>query len=357
MKIARIEQFFPRNRTRLVKITTDSGLIGWGETTLEGKPKSTHAAVDELTDYLLGKDPLRIEHHWQHIYRSAFFRGGPVLMTALSGIDQALWDIAGKHFGVPVYQLLGGAVRDRIRVYAHWGIHDLTESSLEVARTRLDWLRQRGYTAFKAGPGGMWRAHEPPAVIDAFVKRAYLMREWVGPAVELAFDFHAKMTPALAVEVCQEIKGMRPMFVEEPVPQETPDAMKLVSSQVTFPIATGERLLTRWEFRRLFEVGAVALIQPDVAHAGGISETRRIANMAEPYYVHMMPHCAIGPVAFSACLQVDASVPNFLIQEQVDVGLGEGWLREPWVVKDGHIELPKKPGLGFEIDESAAHKV
>src|SRR5919202_4805978 len=153
MKIARIEQFFPRNRTRLVKITTDSGLIGWGETTLEGKPKSTHAAVDELTDYLLGKDPLRIEHHWQHIYRSAFFRGGPVLMTALSGIDQALWDIAGKHFGVPVYQLLGGATRDRIRVYAHWGIRGLDDESLARSRERLDMLMKKGnYDAFKAGP-------------------------------------------------------------------------------------------------------------------------------------------------------------------------------------------------------------
>ncbi len=351
MKIARIEQFFPRNRTRLVKITTDSGLIGWGETTLEGKPKSTHAAVDELTDYLLGKDPLRIEHHWQHIYRSAFFRGGPVLMTALSGIDQALWDIAGKHFGVPVYQLLGGAVRDRIRVYAHWGIHDLTESSLEVARTRLDWLRQRGYTAFKAGPGGMWRAHEPPAVIDAFVKRAYLMREWVGPAVELAFDFHGKMTPALAIEICQELKGMRPMFVEEPVPQENVLALKQVSDHVPFPIATGERLLTRWGFREVCELHAVAYLQPDPSHVGGISELKKVANLAEIYYMHIMPHCAIGPVALAAAMQVDAVVPNFLIQEQVDASLGDGLLRQPWQVRDGHIDLPRRPGLGFEVDE------
>ena len=351
MKIARIEQFFPRNRTRLVKITTDSGLIGWGETTLEGKPKSTHAAVDELTDYLLGKDPLRIEHHWQHIYRSAFFRGGPVLMTALSGIDQALWDIAGKHFGVPVYQLLGGAVRDRIRVYAHWGIHDLTESSLEVARTRLDWLRQRGYTAFKAGPGGMWRAHEPPAVIDAFVTRAYLMREWVGPAVELAFDFHGKMTPALAIEICHELKGMRPMFVEEPVPQENVLALKQVSDHVPFPIATGERLLTRWGFREVCELHAVAYLQPDPSHVGGISELKKVANLAEIYYMHIMPHCAIGPVALAAAMQVDAVVPNFLIQEQVDASLGDGLLRQPWQVRDGHIDVPLRPGLGFEVDE------
>ena len=334
----------------MIKITTDTGIVGWGETTLEGKPKSTWAAVEELADYLIGKDPLRIEHHWQHIYRSAFYRGGNVLMTALSGIDQALWDIAGKYFNVPTYQLLGGPVRDRIRVYAHWGIRDSSERGLDSARERLEMLQKKGgYKAFKSGPGGKWRAHEPPAVIDHFVKCAYTMREWVGDDCELCFDFHGKMTPALAVEICHEIKGMRPMFVEEPVPQENVDALKHVSDHVPFPIATGERLLSRWEFRTIFEKNAVAYIQPDGSHAGGISELKRIANMAEVYYVHIMPHCAIGPVAFSACMQVDAAVPNFLIQEQVDAGLGEDLLQAPWVVKDGHIDLPTRPGLGFDL--------
>ena len=172
------------------------------------------------------------------IYRSAFFRGGNVLMTALAGIDQALWDIAGKHFGVPVYALLGGAVRDRLRVYAHWGIRDLSEEGLRAARERLDMLVAKGgYTAFKGGPAGTWRAHEPPERIDQFVKCAYTMREWVGPDVELCFDFHGKMTPAMAIEVCNEIKGMRPMFVEEPVPQENVDALKLVSDHVPFPLS------------------------------------------------------------------------------------------------------------------------
>jgi galactonate dehydratase len=355
VKIAKIEQFFPRHRMRLVRITTDSGLVGWGETTLEGKPKSTIAAVEELTDYLIGKDPLRIEHHWQHIYRSAFFRGGNVLMSALSGIDQALWDIAGKHYGVPTYQLLGGAVRDRIRVYAHWGIGSMTDEGKAAAKDRLEMLQKKGgYKAFKSGPGGTWRAHEPPAVIDAFVERAYLMREWVGPDAELCFDFHGKMTPALAIEICHELKGMRPMFVEEPVPQENVDALKLVSDHVPFPIATGERLLSRWEFRHVFEKQAVAYIQPDGSHAGGITELKKIANMAEVYYIHTMPHCAIGPVAFAACMQVDAVVPNFLIQEQVDAALGNGLLKTDWEVKDGHIELPAHPGLGFEIDEKEA---
>jgi len=357
VKIAKIEQFFPRQRMRLVKITTDNGLVGWGETTLEGKPKSTMGAVEELADYLIGKDPLRIEHHWQHIYRSAFFRGGNVLMSALSGLDQALWDISGKHYGVPVYKLLGGAVRDRVRVYAHWGIRDLSDEGKAKAKERLDWLvKKGGYTAFKSGPAGKWRAHEPPAVIDHFVQCAYLMREWVGPEVELAFDFHGKMTPALAIEVCHELKGMRPMFVEEPVPQDNIDALKLVSDHVPFPIATGERLLSRWEFRHVLEKQAAAYIQPDGSHAGGISELKRIANMAEVYYIHIMPHCAIGPVALSACLHVDAVVPNFLIQESVGPDFITGIVQEEWPVVNGFIELPTKPGLGFEINEAEAAK-
>ena len=356
MKIAKIEQFFPRQRMRLVKITTDNGIVGWGETTLEGKPKSTWAAVEELAEYFVGKDPLRIEHHWQHVYRSAFFRGGNVLMSALSGIDQALWDIAGKYYNVPAYMLLGGAVRDRIRVYAHWGVHGQTDEALASARARLDMLLAKGYTAFKTGPGGTWRAHEPPARIDAFVKDAYTMREWVGDEVELCFDFHGKMTPGLAIEVCGQLAGMRPMFVEEPIPQENVDALKEVSDHVPFPIATGERLLSRWEFREIFEKQAVSYIQPDGSHAGGITELKKIANMAEVYYIHIMPHCAIGPVAFSACMQVDAVVPNFLVQEQIDVGLGEGLLVEPWQVIDGHVELPTKPGLGFDLIESEVEK-
>ncbi len=357
MKITRIDQFFPSPRIRLIRIATDTGLEGWGETTLEGKPRSVHAAVEELAEYLVGKDPLRIEHHWQHIYRSAFFRGGAILMTALSGIDQALWDIAGKHFNVPVYQLLGGPVRDRIRVYAHWGIGSLSDEGKAAAKTRLETLqKQGGYTAFKSGPGGKWRGHEPPAVIDEFVQRAYLMREWVGPDVELAFDFHGKMTPAFAVEICNELKGMRPMFVEEPVPQENVDALKHVSDHVPFPIATGERLLSRWEFRTVFEKQAAAYLQPDVSHAGGISELKRIANMAEVYYMHVLPHCAIGPVALSACLQVDAAIPNFLAQEQIDQGLGHGLLVDPWQVNEGHIDLPTGPGLGIELDKKEITK-
>ena len=357
VKIARIETFFPRPRVRLLKITTDQGPTGWGEFTLEGKPQNTASAVNELADYLVGKDPLLIEHHWQHIYRSAFYRGGATLMTALSGVDQALWGIAGKYYDVPVYRLLGGPVRNRVRVYAHWGIPSLDDKAKAQARQRLEDLKKKGgYTAFKTGLGGKWRVHEPPAIIDGFVRRAFLMREWVGPEVELAFDFHGKLSPGLAIEICKEIEAMRPMFVEEPVAQENVEALKQVSDHVTFPIATGERLLSRWEYREVIEKQAVSYIQPDCSHAGGITEVKKIANMAEVYYMHIMPHNAIGPVALAACLHVDAAVPNFLIQEHVENSLGEGLLEEPWQVHEGFIELPTDPGLGIKMDAKSAEQ-
>lgn len=354
MKITRIDQFAPRERTRLVRITTDTGIEGWGESTLEGKPFSVPAAIEEFSGYLIGKDPLRIEHHWQQMYRSSFFRGGAHNMSAIAGLDAALWDIAGKHFGVPSYMLLGGNVRDRIRVYAHWGISDTSDEALNKARDRLNMLKKMGYTAFKSGPPGFWRAHEPPSRIDQFVEMAYMMREWVGNDIELCFDFHGKMAPGIAIEVCNELKGMRPMFVEEPIPQENPDALKLVSDHVPFPIATGERLLSRWEFRQVIEKQCVALLQPDVAHCGGITELKKIANYAEVHYQHIMPHCAIGPLALAACMTVDAVVPNFLVQEQVDGALGNGLIKQDWKVENGHIELWNSPGLGVEIDEVEA---
>jgi galactonate dehydratase len=247
-------------------------------------------------------------------------------------------------------------VRVHADAVAHWGIDSLEPAALEAARQRLERLQKMGYTAYKSGPGGKWRGHEPPAVIDAFVKRAYLMREWVGNDVELAFDFHGKFNPAFAIELCHELKGMRPVFVEEPVPQENVDALKQVTDHVPFPIATGERFLSRWEFRQVFEKQAAAFIQPDGSHAGGITELKKIANMAEVYYMQVLPHCAIGPVAFSACMQVDAAVPNFLMQEQVDACLGNGLLETDWVVQDGHVALPTRPGLGFEINEREAQQ-
>ena len=245
MKITRIDQFSPAPRTRLVRIATDTGIEGWSESTLEGKPFSVPAAVSEYAEYLVGKDPLLIEHHWQQMYRSAFFRGGAHNMTAIAALDAALWDVAGKHYGVPSYALMGGKVRDRIRVYAHWGIDDLTltKGSSNPGLALITCPSPATRPTSPEREGRFFGHTSRRSTIDRFVECAFKMREWVGPDVELCFDFHGKMTPGLAIEVCNEIKGMRPMFVEEPVPQENPDALKLVSDHVPFPIATGERLV------------------------------------------------------------------------------------------------------------------
>jgi len=345
MRIERIEQYKLRRRCQLVKVTTDSGIVGWGETTLEGKLDSVRAAVSELAEYLIGKDPLRIEHHWQSMYRSAFNRGGSQNMAAISGIEHALYDIAGKHFGVPAYWLLGGPTRDRIKVYAHCGLSDFE---------RMDRLvSEHGYKAIKSGPGGKWHALESAEKTQQFVETLYQAREHLGPSVDIALDFHGKMTPAQAIRVCKEIEDAHPLFVEEPIPQENVDALATIARATSIPIATGERLLTRWGFRDVIEKQAAAILQPDLARSGGLLETKKIAAMAELYYIHLAPHAAIGPVQLAASLQVDACIPNFLIQEQVDRALGWGILKEDWQVVDGYIELPQKPGLGIEVDEEA----
>lgn len=359
MKIARIEQFFPRPRMRLVKVTTDDGIVGWGEATLEGKPKSTMAAVEELADYLIGKDPLP--------HRAPLAAHLPLgLLPGRQRADERALRARSRpvghrreilrRAGLPVARRADARAGARLRALGHPRAGGGGAGSGRGAAGVF--AGGGGYTAFKSGPAGTWRAHEPPARIDEFVACAYRMRELVGPGVELAFDFHGKMTPALAIEVCHELRGMRPMFVEEPVPQENVEALKLVADHVPFPIATGERLLSRWEFRPLFERGACAYIQPDVAHAGGISELKRIANMAEVYYMHIMPHCAIGPVALTACVHVDAAVPNFLIQELVGPDrLLPDLIQTAWTIADGYITLPTVPDLGIEVDEREAARM
>jgi len=353
MKIAKIDQFRLRYRCQLVRITTDTGIEGWGETTLEGKLDSAWAAVKELEGYFLGKDPLMIEHHWQHVYRGAFFHGGPVLLTALSGIEQALYDIAGKRFGVPSYWLLGGPTRNRIKVYAHCGVG----GDQEKLQARLDYLiKEKGYKAVKTGMPGKWHGAESPERVRRVVADFYDLRARVGDGVDIGIDFHGRVTPAQAIRLAKELEGMHPLFIEEPACQENPDVMATVARATSIPVATGERLFTRWGFRDVLEKQSAAILQPDLSHAGGLLETKKIAAMAECYYVHLAPHSAIGPVAFAACLQVDACIPNFLIQEQVDGALGDGILKEDWRVEDGYIALPQRPGLGFEIQEEALKK-
>jgi galactonate dehydratase len=346
MKITKLTTFLVKPRWVFLKMETDEGVTGWGEPVVEGWSRTTAEAVQEIGRYLIGQDPRRIEHHWQAIYRGAFYRGGPVLTSALSGIEQAMWDITGKWLGVPIHQLLGGAVRDRIRVYGHvncsrWDGY--AESGREILK--------EGYTAVKTCPFEAVRFVESPAFVLDVEKRIKALREAVGDTVDIGVDFHGRVSPAMAIQLIEAIKPYRPMFVEEPCLPETVDEMARIAGSTTVPIATGERLFTKWAFREVLQKQAAVILQPDVSHAGGIFETRKIAAMAEAHYATIAPHCPLGPVALAACLQVDACTPNFLCQERVT--LGEGYLKEPFVLKDGHIDVPTAPGLGIDVDEAA----
>jgi len=346
MKIARLETFFVRPRWVFLKVETDEGVTGWGEPIVEGWSHTVAAAVEEMGRYLVGQDPCRIGHHWQALYRGAFYRGGPVLASALSGIEQALWDITGKWLGAPVHQLLGGAVRDRIRVYGHVG-GATCDAYLEAGRANL----AKGFTAVKACPFEAVRFVESPAFVEAAVERVAALRQGVGKDVDIGIDFHGRVSPAMAVQLCKALEPYRPMFIEEPCLPENVDAMAAIARSTTVPIATGERLFTKWGFREVLEKRAAAILQPDVSHAGGILEVRQIAAMAEAHYAALAPHCPLGPIALAACLQVDACTPNFLCQEQVC--LGEGYLKRPFVLSGGHIDVPTGPGLGIEVNEDA----
>jgi galactonate dehydratase len=269
-----------------------------------------------------------------------------VLCSALSGIEQAMWDIQGKALGVPVHALLGGAVRDRVRVYAHVGGRD-ADAYVESGQRRL----AEGFTVLKTSPFPAVRFVESAAFVDAAVARVGALREAVGDEVDIAIDFHGRVSPPMAVRLARALEPLHPMFIEEPCLPENVDALVTVARSTSIPVATGERLFTRWGFREVLEKRAAAILQPDVSHAGGILETRKIAAMAEAYYATIAPHCPLGPIALAACLQVDACTPNFLCQEQVS--LGAGYLEEPFAVTDGHITVPTAPGLGVEVDEDA----
>jgi galactonate dehydratase len=347
MKITRLETFLVKPRWLFLKMHTDAGIVGYGEPIVEGRARTVATAVEELAEYLVGQDPRRAAHHWQACYRHAFYRGGPVLTSALSGVEQAMWDILGKSLGVPVYQLLGGACRDRIRVYAHCGGRN-PEDAAKNAREKV----AQGYTALKTGVGkSPVRIVDTPAFVEDTVSRFAAMREAVGKEVDIAIDFHGVISPVMALRLCQALEPYQPMFVEEPCLPQNVDTMVTVARSTTIPIATGERLFTKWGFREVLEKQAAAIVQPDLCHAGGILETRIIAGMAETYYAGVAPHNPLGPISLAACLQLDACIPNFLVQELVS--LGEGYLKEPFVVKAGFIDLPTKPGLGIELDDAA----
>jgi galactonate dehydratase len=346
MKITKLETFFVRPRWLFLKVHTDEGIVGLGEPILEGRAQTVAAAVQEIGRYLIGQDPRRIEHHWQAIYRGQFYRGGPILCSALSGIEQALWDITGKWLGQPVYQLLGGAVRDRIRLYGWVGGSTFGEY-IESAKVSA----AAGFTALKTGLEGPFQIVDTPGKVDEAVERFAALRAAVGPQVDIGIDFHGRVGPAQAIRLAAALEPYHPMFIEEPVLPENVDALVTVARSTTIPIATGERLFAKWGFREVLEKQAAAILQPDLSHAGGILECKKIAAMAECYYAAVAPHCPLGPIALAACLQLDACIPNFLVQEHVT--LGEGYLKNPFRAVDGHVALPAGPGLGIELDEDA----
>ena len=346
MKITRLETIHVRPRWLLLRMHTDAGLTGWGEATLEGRSLTVETMVREMSRWLIGQDPRRIEHIWQHLHRGGFYRGGPVHCSALSGIDMALWDILGKLLGVPVHQLLGGRVRDRIRMYA-WSDAGTADDYVKSVRDVRD---GRGLTAFKYNATGMMRPLSTPAALHAAANRLAMLREASGNEVDIAADFHGRLTFPDAKRLVKLLEPHQPMFVEEPVLPGNDEDLREIAASTSIPIAAGERLFTRWQFQELLATRAVRIVQPDLAHAGGISEVRRIAAMAESRDVLIAPHCPLSPVALAASLQIDATCPNFLIQEHVT--LGETLLREPFVMEAGHIKVPEGPGLGVEIDES-----
>ncbi len=358
MKITSLETFLVPPRWCFLKIETDEGVVGWGEPVVEGRAHTVAAAVDELADHLVGTDPLRIEDHWQVMTKGAFYRGGPILSSAIAGVDQALWDIAGKVRGAPIHELLGGPVRERQRVYT-WIAGDEPGDVAEGARERLE----QGLTAVKMNAAGRLGQLATVREIDEMLDRVAAVREVMGDDGGVAVDFHGRVTPASAREMCRLLEPLRPMFVEEPVVPELTADLGRICASTTIPIATGERLYSRWDFREVLGSG-IAVAQPDLSHAGGISECRRIATMAEAYGVSVAPHCPLGPIALAACLQLDFATANTLIQEMswgIHYNVGGDildYVVDPSVfaITDGHVARPTGPGLGIEINEAAVRK-
>jgi galactonate dehydratase len=358
MRITALDTFLVAPRWLFLCIATDEGINGWGEHVVEGRAGTVRTAVEELADLLVGEDPLRIEYHWQALTKAGFYRGGPILSSAVAGIDQALWDIAGKAYGVPVHQLLGGPVRDRARAYA-WIGGDNPAELANQAREQVE----AGFTAVKMNGSGRPLPLDTPAQLDATVDRVAAVREVLGHGRDIAVDFHGRMSTAMSRRLLPLLGPYRPMFVEEPVLPEYARDLRSVVESTSIPLATGERLYSRWDFRDVLSTG-LAVAQPDVSHAGGISEVRRIAAMAETYDVAMAPHCPLGPIALAASLQLAFAVPNFLIQEQSNgIHYHRGnelfdYLVDPDPLRaiDGYIPRLTRPGLGVDIDGHAVRR-
>ena len=359
-RIEKYDLFFVQPRWLFLRLQTSDGIVGWGEPILESRAKTVAAAVRELMDtYVLHMDVSRIEDVWQVLYRSACYLGGPILMSALSGIDQALWDIKGKELNAPVHALLGGAVRDKVRIYTWIGGDEPedTEQVIEDAHDRLS----AGYTALKMNVAGKLLELEHPSKIREISDRFARIREAIGEDIDLAVDFHGRVSRGLAPLLADALAPHDLFFIEEPVRYNDLHSLALMKSKTHVPIATGEKLFSRWDFLPYFEQGAVDIIQPDLSHAGGITECKKIASCAETYGISVAFHCPLGPIALASGLQVAATLSNFLIQE---ASLGMHYNKEVELLdyvankdelshKSGYINVPQGPGLGVEIDEAA----
>ncbi|MGQ0570020.1 MAG: galactonate dehydratase [Armatimonadota bacterium] len=362
MKITAIRPLIVNAQMRnwiFVKVETDQGLVGWGEASLEWKTRAVAGAIADLEPFILGQDPRRIEHLVQILYRQPFFRGGIVTMSAISGIEQACWDILGKSLGAPVYQLVGGAVRDKVRMYDHLGGGEMRalylDDAPEVMAQRARESVAAGYTAVKVLAVPRTLPIDGPAAITPATAIMAAIREAVGDTVDIMVDFHGRTTPAMGIAYAEALAPFHPLFIEEPALPENVDALARVARAVKIPVATGERLVTRFQFRELLEKGACAVIQPDLCHCGGLWEARKIAAMAEAYYVSVAPHNPLGPIATAACIHFALTTPNFLIQEAIrsDVPWRDAVATPPRVV-DGHALPYTEPGWGITVDEDAA---
>ncbi len=354
MKITGINSYLVRPRWHFIEIETDEGISGWGEPVIEGKASTVKACVEEMESYLMGKDPMKIEDIWNTLYRGGFYRGGPILMSAIAGIDQALWDIKGKYYNAPVYELMGGACRDKMKVYSWVG----GDRPSDVARAAKE-KQEQGFTAVKMNATEELQYIDSYDKIDAVLERVASIREATGKYFGIAIDFHGRVHKPMAKILAKKLEEFDPMFIEEPVLCENMEAFLEVAKSCNIPIATGERLFSRWDFKRLLNLGCVDIIQPDLSHAGGITEVKKIASMAEAYDVALAPHCPLGPIALASCLQVDATCHNAVIQEQsIGIHYNEGrsvldYVLNPedFAFKEGYVDLPKKPGLGVIMNK------
>ncbi len=360
MKIKTLELFKVPPRWLFLKITTESGIVGWGEPVIEGKADTVKAAVEEMAEYIIGKDASQIEDIWQLLYRGGFYRGGPILMSAIAGIDQALWDIKGKAMGVPVYDLLGGHVRDKMNIYG-WIGGDKPAHVVDAAKQRIE----QGYRAVKMNACSEMEWIDSPQKIKDAVDCIASVRDAVGFEIGIGIDFHGRVHKGMAKGFMKELEFIKPMFIEEPVLSENREQFLQLAQYSSTPIATGERMYSRWDFKSIFEQGAVDIIQPDVSHAGGITEVKKIASMAEAYDVALAPHCPLGPISFAAALQIDFNCINAFIQEtSMGIHYNKGadlldYLENPEVfnVKEGCVDRPTLPGLGIIVNEDKVREM